>query len=78
MILLSAHAGAVRSSRDGLRREQSRSRLSLRWDMTAAQRVPYPMGEANAALAAGDAAAAKRHLDQAEANLEKLEKFLGL
>ncbi len=79
MMLLSARAGGVQGSLENLQREQSRSGLSLRGDMAAAaQRVQYLMGEANAALAAGDAAAAKRNLDQAEANLEKLEKFLGL
>ena len=79
MVLLSASAGSVQGSLDNLRREQSRDGLSLRGDMAAAaQRVQYLMGEANRALAAGDAAAAKGNLDQAEANLEKLEKFLGL
>ncbi len=79
MILLSSRAGGVRGSLENLQREQSRSGLSLRGDMAAAaQRVQYLMGEASAALAAGNAAAAKRNLDQAEANLEKLEKFLGL
>jgi len=79
MILLASRAGGVRGSLENLQREQNRSGLSLRGDMAAAaQRVQYLMGEANTALAAGDAAGAKRNLDQAEANLEKLEKFLGL
>ena len=79
MILLSSRAGAVQGSLQNLEREQSRSGLSLRGDMgAAAQRVQFLMGEANRAVAAGDAAAAKRNLDQAESNLEKLEKFLGL
>ena len=78
MILLAARAGAVRSSVDNLERQQRQSGLSLRSDMAAAkQSVEYLMGEANASLAAGDAAAAKRNLDLAEQNVEKLERFLG-
>ena len=44
----------------------------------AKQSVEYLMGEADASLAAGDAATAKRNLDLAEQNVEKLERFLGL
>ena len=36
------------------------------------------MDGANSALGAHDAAAAKKFIDQAETQIEKLEKFLGL
>ena len=78
MILLAARASAIRSSLENLERQQNRAGLSLRTDMAAAsQSFQYLMGEAQASLAAGDAAAAKRNLDLAEQQVEKVERFLG-
>ncbi len=79
MIFLAARASAVRGSVETLESQQRQAGLSLRGDMAAAkQSVEYLMGEADASLAAGDAATAKRNLDLAEQNVEKLERFLGL
>ncbi|MCZ6491410.1 MAG: protein kinase [Acidobacteria bacterium] len=79
MIFLAARASAVRGSVETLENQQRQAGLSLRVDMAAAkQSVEYLMGEADASLAAGDAATAKRNLDLAEQNVEKLERFLGL
>lgn len=79
MLFLAARASAVRGSVATLENQQRQAGLSLRGDMAAAkQSVEYLMGEADASLAAGDAATAKRNLDLAEQNVEKLERFLGL
>ena len=78
MILLAARGGAVRSSMENMELQQRRGGLSMRRDMAVAgQSLKYLMEEANAALAAEDATTAKRNLDLAEQNLEKLERFLG-
>ncbi len=78
MIDLAARANAVKASMDGIERQQRASGLSMRADMAAAaQRVQFLMGEANGALAARDNAAAKRNMDLAERDIEKLEAFLG-
>jgi hypothetical protein len=53
--------------------------MSLRGDMAAAEsRMNYMMEGSNSALNAHDIPAAKKFLDSAEGELEKLEKFLGL
>ena len=76
---LSARAGAVRSSLGNLRRSQAASGMSLRGDMAAAEtRMNSLMEGANAALSAHDAPSAKRFIESADREVEKLEKFLGL
>ncbi len=78
MMDLAARANAVKASMDGIERQQRASGLGMRADMAAAaQRVEFLMGEANGALAARDNTAAKRNLDLAERDIEKLEAFLG-
>lgn len=78
MMLLGTRVGSVRASLKALAAEQSRAGLGLRGDMvTANQRIEYQMDEAEAALRRGDADRAKRSLDFAERELEKLERFLG-
>ena len=78
MINLVSRANAVRSSLENMERQQRASGLGMRTDMAAAgQRVQFLMGEANGALGARDAAAAKRNMDLAERDIEKLEGFLG-
>jgi hypothetical protein len=53
--------------------------MSLRGDMAASEtRMNYLMDGANSALRAHDPAAAKKFLDSADTEVEKLEKFLGL
>jgi serine/threonine-protein kinase len=78
MVDLAIRAGAIRRSLDNLRRAQARSGLGLRRDFEMAeQRLIFQMDEAEAAIKAGDAAAAEKHLDGAEAPLKLLENNLG-
>ena len=78
MVFLASRASTVRSGLANLERQQSRMGVGLRPDMAAAnQRMDFLLKEAGAALASGDAAAAKRNADMAEREVEKLEKFLG-
>ena len=78
MMLLAGRVAALRGSLDNLQRQQAASGLGLRGDMAAAKgSMEYLMGEAKNALAAGDTASAKRNLDMAEPQVEKLERFLG-
>jgi len=79
LVQLDSRAGAVRTSLGNLKRSQQASGLSLRGDMASAEtRMNYMLDGANSALRAHDAAAAKKFLDSAEAEVEKLEKFLGI
>jgi serine/threonine protein kinase len=78
MVLLSGRAGGVRRSIANLQRQQNQAGLSLRGDMAAASdSFEYLMTEAKNSLGSGDAGTAKRNLDLAEQQLEKLEQFLG-
>jgi class 3 adenylate cyclase len=78
MILLAGRAGAIRSSLETLQQQQNAMGVSLRGDMAAAKAtMDYSLAEARNALAAGDAASAKKSLDLAEQQVEKLERFLG-
>jgi serine/threonine protein kinase len=75
---LNSRALAVSQSLDGLRRAQSAQGLGLRGDMVAAeQRMQTNMSAAQSALDKQDAAKAKKYLDMAAFDVEKLEKFLG-
>ena len=79
MVQLAARAGAVRTSLGNLKRSQEANGMSLRGDMaTAESRMNYMMDGSNSALNAHDVPAAKKFLDSAEGEIEKLEKFLGL
>ena len=78
MIFLAARAEAVRSSMETMELQQRRAGLSMRRDMAAAaQSMRFLMKEAATALEAQDVATAKRNLDLAEQNLERVERFLG-
>ncbi len=77
--MLVTRADAVRNSLASLKRSQAASGMSLRGDMvTAESRMNYTLDGANSALGAHDASAAKKFMDQAETQIEKLEKFLNL
>ncbi len=77
-MFLGSRASTVRAQIANLERSQARMGVGLRPDMAAAnQRMDFLMKEAAAALSAGDAEAARRNLDLAEREVEKLEKFLG-
>jgi serine/threonine-protein kinase len=75
---LSSRASAVSASLDGLRKQQAAQGLDLRGDMTAAeQRMQTNISKAQEAIQAQDATQAKRYMDLAEPDVEKLERFLG-
>ncbi|MCS7041761.1 MAG: protein kinase [Bryobacteraceae bacterium] len=78
LMLLGTRVHAAQASLNRLKQEQARMGLGLRGDIAAAaQRMEFHMDEAEAAIKRGDAAAAKRHLDNAERETSRLEKFLG-
>lgn len=75
---LSGREAAVNASLDNLQRQESAQGLGLRGDMVAAQqRMQTYMNKAQAAVQAQDVQGARRYLDLAEPEVEKLEKFLG-
>ena len=78
LMLLGARVNAVQASLNRLKQEQARMGLGLRGDIAAAaQRMEFYMDEAEAAIKRGDAAAAKRHLENADRETTRLERFLG-
>ena len=75
---LNSRATAVSQSLDGLRRQQSAQGLGLRGDIVASeQRMKTDLSVAQSALDKQDAATAKKYLDYANAETERIEKFLG-
>ncbi len=75
---LSGRASSVVASLDTLQRQQAAQGLGLRGDMVASkQRMETYMSKAQAAIQAKDADGARKYLDLAAAEVEKLEKFLG-
>jgi hypothetical protein len=79
LVQLGARSGAIRTSLGNLKRAQEASGMSLRGDMVSAEsRMNYLMDGANSALGAHDPRAAKKFIDSAEIEVEKLEKFLGI
>jgi eukaryotic-like serine/threonine-protein kinase len=75
---LDARAAAVSQSLDNLRRQQAAQGYGLRGDMAAAEELMKTnLSRAHSALDEGDGAKAKEYLAIAEAQAEKLEKFLG-
>jgi len=75
---LSSRQISVNSSLDALQRQQAAQGLGLRGDIVSAQaRVQANMAKAQAAIQAKDPKTAKKYLDLAEPDIEKLEKFLG-
>ena len=77
-MLLGARANAARASLSNLQRSQQAQGLGLRGDISAtASRMEYQMDQAESAIKAGDPAAARRSLDAAERELDKLDNFLG-
>jgi len=75
--LLSIRMNTVKSSLDNIRRRQAASGLGLRSDMaSSAQRMEYYYSQTETALNRHDADSAKKNLNLAELEVEKLEKFL--
>jgi eukaryotic-like serine/threonine-protein kinase len=78
MMLMGARVAAVRSSLDGLWNSQAASGLGLRSDIVASeQRLLAQMDGAEGSLKSNDAKSARKRLDGAEAELDKLEAFFG-
>ena len=75
---LSSRETAISASLDALSREQNAQGMHLRGDIVEAQaRMHTYIGKAQAAIQAQDAKSARKYLDLAEPEVEKLEKFLG-
>jgi serine/threonine-protein kinase len=75
---LAGREAAINASLDNLQRQENAQGLGLRGDMVAAQqRMQTYMNKAQAAVQAQDVQGARRYLDLAEPEVEKLEKFLG-
>jgi hypothetical protein len=75
---LSSRAAAVQSSLDNLQREQNVQGIGLRGDMAASQeRMNIFMAKAQESMRAGDAKSAKKYMELADGEIEKLEAFLG-
>ena len=78
MTSLAGRATAMRDSVENLRRQQASAGYSLRPDISASQsRMEQYMGKADAALNSRSPEAAKKYMDLAEQEVEKLEKFFG-
>ena len=75
---LTARAGAVNSSLDRLRQQQSAAGYGLRGDISERQEsMKVNLSRAQDAAEKGDAAKAKKYVDKTQADLDVLEKFLG-
>lgn len=78
LIQIRARAAAAQNSLDNLQRSQAASGFGLRGDIVAAsQHLAMLLSEADGRISAADGAGAQHYLDQAETELEKIEKFLG-
>jgi serine/threonine-protein kinase len=78
MTPLAGRASAVKDSVEHLRQQQERAGFSLRHDISASlSSMEQYMGKADAALNSRNPAAAKKYMDLAEREIEKLEKFFG-
>jgi eukaryotic-like serine/threonine-protein kinase len=76
--LLAARSNAVRGTLQNLEQQQRSQGLGLRGDISASwKRMEFLLDEAEAALKRQDLAAAKRNLENAERETDKLEQFLG-
>ena len=75
---LESRAAAVESSLDALEQQMHQSGLGLRGDMVSARAsMRSDMQKAKQALDGSDTERARRYLDQANAEISKLEGFLG-
>jgi eukaryotic-like serine/threonine-protein kinase len=75
---VSSRVSAVSQSIDNLKREQAAQGYGLRGDIVSSEeRMNTYYSKAQAALRRQDPKSAKKYLDLAEGELEKLEKFLG-
>ncbi len=78
MTNLAGRANAIKDSVDNLRNQQKSQGLSLRPDISASEmHMEQLMDNADAALKAGNVKAARRNMDLAEKEIDKLEAFFG-
>jgi serine/threonine-protein kinase len=78
MTPLAGRANAVKDSVEHLRQQQERAGYSLRHDISASfSSMDEYMGKAEAALNSRNPEAARKYMDLAEREIEKLEKFFG-
>jgi len=78
MTPLEGRATAVKDSVQHLRQQQERAGYSLRQDISASEsNMEMYMGKAETALNSHNPEAAKKYMDMAEREIEKLEKFFG-
>jgi serine/threonine protein kinase len=75
---LGIRAGTVNDGLNTLKQAQAASGVGLRADMAAAQqRMNLFLSKGNSAIERGDTSNAQKYFDQADAEISKLEKFLG-
>ena len=75
---LNVRAATASQSVDTLRQQQSASGYNLRADIASAQeRMQLYLAKGNAALKAKDTVGAQKYFDLADAEISKVEKFLG-
>jgi serine/threonine protein kinase len=75
---LSSRASAVSQSIELLRRQQNAQGYGMRGDIVSSeQRMQTDLSKAQSALGQQNATTAKKYLDMAEVEVERLEKFLG-
>ena len=75
---LSVRASSASRSLETLRQQQQADGYNLRADISSAQdRMQMYLAKGDAALKAKDLPKAQKYFDQADAELSKLEKFLG-
>jgi serine/threonine protein kinase len=78
LMLLETRANSIKGSLQTLQQQQAQAGLNLRGDIvTSQQRMEAYLNEAEASLKAADPARAKKNMNSAEREIEKLEKFLG-
>jgi len=78
MTELAGRANAMKDSVENLRQRQAKAGYSLRPDISASLvRMQRDMDSADAALNARSPESAKKYMDLAEQEIEKLEKFFG-
>jgi serine/threonine-protein kinase len=78
LMQLDTRANSLKGSLETLQQQQARSGLNLRGDIvTSKQRMEAYLNEAEVSLKSADPARAKKNMDSAEREIEKLEKFLG-
>jgi Sec-independent protein translocase protein TatA len=78
MTSLAGRANAMKDSVENLRQRQASAGYSLRPDISASlSRMEQYMGKADAALNSRNPEAAKKYMDLAEQETEKLEEFFG-